>query len=197
MGLWYTYGKNRSETHLSFRSVSSAKSDATKVQKSEDLAPNAAGRLRFETYFLLCSLYPTVSALTALRRLLCHPIYATHQSLKAHLRFGRMATPAQEQNQEQQEQLVVPEGYTLHSENSAHILLPADNGAFLNPVQEFNRDLSVACIRTWGDLMNEQRKAKREKELERKAQGGGKKAKKAKGACCVSLEAEAGRSVTC
>ncbi|EKM55583.1 uncharacterized protein PHACADRAFT_256307 [Phanerochaete carnosa HHB-10118-sp] len=84
------------------------------------------------------------------------------------------------QEQGEKEQLVVPEGYTLHSENSAHILLPADNGAFLNPVQEFNRDLSIACIRTWGDLMNEQRRAKWEKDAERRAQGGRKRAKKAR-----------------
>lgn len=88
------------------------------------------------------------------------------------------AAAAPSQSQQPAEQFVVPEGYTLHSENSAHILLPADNGAFLNPVQEFNRDLSVACIRTWGDLMNEQRRAKWEKDAERKAAGRrGKKAK--------------------
>ena len=81
-------------------------------------------------------------------------------------------------------QFDVPEGYSVHSENSAHILLPNDNGAFLNPVQEFNRDLSVACIRTWGDIMNEERKAKWEKDRERKAQGG-KKNKKAKGTWCA------------
>ena len=66
------------------------------------------------------------------------------------------------------ESIVVPEGYTLHSENTAHILLPSDNGAFLNPIQEFNRDLSVACIRTWGDLMNEE-KRKRAEASEEKA----------------------------
>lgn len=47
--------------------------------------------------------------------------------------------------------IVVPEGFKLHQENSAFLLLPAENGAFLNPVQEFNRDLSVACIRTWSE----------------------------------------------
>ena len=43
----------------------------------------------------------------------------------------------------------VPPGFKLHTENTSHILLPDSNEAFLNPVQEFNRDLSVACIRTW------------------------------------------------
>lgn len=45
--------------------------------------------------------------------------------------------------------IVVPENHTLHKENSAYLLLPTENGAFLNTIQEFNRDLSVACIRTW------------------------------------------------
>ncbi|KAK0210787.1 tRNA methyltransferase [Desarmillaria ectypa] len=49
--------------------------------------------------------------------------------------------------------LVVPDGFTLHTENSSHLLL-SSNEAFLNPVQEFNRDLSVACIRTWSEELN-------------------------------------------
>jgi N2,N2-dimethylguanosine tRNA methyltransferase len=58
----------------------------------------------------------------------------------------------------------VPPGYKLHTENSAHILLPDTDDAFLNPVQEFNRDLSVASIQVWA----EQRDAiKKEKWLER------------------------------
>ena len=76
--------------------------------------------------------------------------------------------------------LVVPEGYTLHSENTAHILLPSDNGAFLNPVQEFNRDLSVACIRVWGEQMDEAKKLRWEQERERKAQKAESKAKRQK-----------------
>ncbi|KAI0797923.1 N2,N2-dimethylguanosine tRNA methyltransferase [Abortiporus biennis] len=67
------------------------------------------------------------------------------------------------------ESIVVPEGYKLHSENTSHILLPDNNGAFLNPVQEFNRDLSVACIRTWGDVTNAEKKRKREISGERRA----------------------------
>ena len=64
---------------------------------------------------------------------------------------------------------VVPEGYTLHKENSSAILLPASNDAFLNPVQEFNRDLSVACIRTWGETMNREKERKWRQSLERRA----------------------------
>lgn len=47
----------------------------------------------------------------------------------------------------------VPEGFRLHTENTSHILL-SENEAFLNPVQEFNRDLSVACIRVWSEELN-------------------------------------------
>ena len=78
---------------------------------------------------------------------------------------------------------VVPEGFTLHKENTSAILLPASNDAFLNPVQEFNRDLSVACIRTWGDRMNAEKERKWRQGLERrakKAESGGHKAKKVK-----------------
>ena len=83
----------------------------------------------------------------------------------------------------------VPEGFTLHKENTSAILLPASNDAFLNPVQEFNRDLSVACIRTWGDLMNREKEKKWRQSLERrakKAEAVGHKAKKAKSESRVS-----------
>ena len=48
--------------------------------------------------------------------------------------------------------ITVPDGFTLHTENTSHILL-SSNEAFLNPVQEFNRDISVACIRVWSEDM--------------------------------------------
>lgn len=66
----------------------------------------------------------------------------------------------------------VPEGFTLHTENSAHILLPATQDAFLNPVQEFNRDLSVACIRTWTEETNAIKEEKWRRAQERKAANG-------------------------
>ena len=56
--------------------------------------------------------------------------------------------------------IVVPENYTLHKENSAYLLLPSENGAFLNTIQEFNRDLSVACIRTWTERYNREKAAR-------------------------------------
>ena len=72
----------------------------------------------------------------------------------------------------------VPEGFKLHSENSARILLPATDDAFLNPVQEFNRDLSVACIRVWGDLREKEREVRWRQKLAREANGKGGKAMK-------------------
>lgn len=56
--------------------------------------------------------------------------------------------------------IVVPEDYTLHKENSAYLLLPSENGAFLNTIQEFNRDLSIACIRTWTERYNREKLAR-------------------------------------
>ena len=53
-----------------------------------------------------------------------------------------------------QDSITVPDGFTLHTENTSHILLPSSNEAFLNPVQEFNRDLSVAAIRVWSEGLN-------------------------------------------
>lgn len=58
-----------------------------------------------------------------------------------------------------QSSITVPDGFTLHSENNAHILL-ASNEAFLNPIQEFNRDLSVACIRVWSEEMDKTKEAR-------------------------------------
>jgi len=79
----------------------------------------------------------------------------------------------------QQSTIEVPPGFTLHSENTTHILLPSDNGAFLNPVQEFNRDLSVACIRVWSEEWNRAKEVKWRAVQEKKAK---KPEKRLKGA---------------
>lgn len=67
--------------------------------------------------------------------------------------------------------VTVPDGFTLHTENTSHILLPSNNEAFLNPVQEFNRDLSVATIRIWSEVLNRTKEERwrqvREKKLEK------------------------------
>ncbi|TDL24799.1 N2,N2-dimethylguanosine tRNA methyltransferase [Rickenella mellea] len=71
--------------------------------------------------------------------------------------------------------ITIPEGFTLHTENSASILLPSKNEAFLNPVQEFNRDLSVACITVWTEESNRLREQKWLQKKERDAKAKAKK----------------------
>ncbi|KAK7014835.1 guanine(26)-N(2)-dimethyltransferase [Favolaschia claudopus] len=77
----------------------------------------------------------------------------------------------------------VPDGFTLHTENTSHILL-SSNEAFLNPVQEFNRDLSVACIRVWSEELHEFKKAKWLRAQEKRATK--QKKRKVDGAADVS-----------
>lgn len=67
------------------------------------------------------------------------------------------------------EPIVVPEGFTLHTENTSHILLPSTNEAFLNPIQEFNRDLSVAAIRVWSEELNQIKEKRWRQAQQRKA----------------------------
>ena len=43
-------------------------------------------------------------------------------------------------------------------ENSATIVMPSAEAAFLNPVQEFNRDLSIMAIRTWSERLDHEKK---------------------------------------
>ncbi|KAF9483764.1 N2,N2-dimethylguanosine tRNA methyltransferase [Pholiota conissans] len=62
----------------------------------------------------------------------------------------------------------IPDGMRLHTENTSHILLDA-NEAFLNPVQEFNRDMSIACIRVWSEELNRVKEERWRKSEERKA----------------------------
>lgn len=70
--------------------------------------------------------------------------------------------------------ITVPEGFTLHTENTSHILLPSNNEAFLNPVQEFNRDLSVAAIRVWSEELNKKKEERWRQARERRAKKAGK-----------------------
>ena len=84
---------------------------------------------------------------------------------------------------QQKSTIEVPPGFTLHSENTTHILLPSDNGAFLNPVQEFNRDLSVACIRVWSEEWNRAKEARWKAAQEKKAQRPEKRLKGVHGGC--------------
>jgi tRNA G26 N,N-dimethylase Trm1 len=68
--------------------------------------------------------------------------------------------------------ITIPDGFTLHSENTAHIILPSSDEAFLNPVQEFNRDLSVACIRVWSEELNKTKESRWHTAQERRAKKG-------------------------
>lgn len=68
----------------------------------------------------------------------------------------------------------VPKRFKLHTENSASILLPDTADAFLNPVQEFNRDLSIACIRVWSDDLNEKKRLKWMNKNQGRKEGKGK-----------------------
>jgi hypothetical protein len=65
----------------------------------------------------------------------------------------------------------VPAGYKAHTESSTTILVPDSNTAFLNPVQQYNRDLSIAVIRSWNEMRIEEAVAKQEN---KKAKGKGK-----------------------
>jgi hypothetical protein len=70
-----------------------------------------------------------------------------------------------------------PKTHRAHTESTTTIHLSLDDTAFLNPVQQFNRDLSISCIRAWGDLRREEaqvkfdRKQKNREEREKKTIG--------------------------
>ncbi|WWC89490.1 N2,N2-dimethylguanosine tRNA methyltransferase [Kwoniella dendrophila CBS 6074] len=53
----------------------------------------------------------------------------------------------------------IPQGHTTHTESTTTIFLPKE-GAFLNPVQHYNRDMSVAVIRSWNELRKEELETK-------------------------------------
>ncbi len=75
------------------------------------------------------------------------------------------------------DKVAIPDGFRLHTENTSHILLSA-NDAFLNPVQEFNRDISISCIRTWSEDLNRAKEEKWRHAQEKKASGAVNSAKK-------------------
>lgn len=49
-----------------------------------------------------------------------------------------------------------PANHHPHTESTTTILVPNENVAFLNPVQQYNRDLSVSCIRAWNEIRKEE-----------------------------------------
>lgn len=62
----------------------------------------------------------------------------------------------------------VPAGFKPHTESSTTILVPKGNTAFLNPVQQYNRDLSIAVIRAWNEMRKEEAVARHEAKMSRK-----------------------------
>merc|ERR550519_2352089 len=44
------------------------------------------------------------------------------------------------------------DGWTVVKEGQAEVLFPSRNDVFYNPVQEFNRDLSISVIQTYADM---------------------------------------------
>lgn len=66
-------------------------------------------------------------------------------------------------------------------ENSATIVMPSAEAAFLNPVQEFNRDLSTLAIRTWSERLDAEKKARFVRAAQRKAATAAKGKSKRKG----------------
>ncbi|KAI9249791.1 N2,N2-dimethylguanosine tRNA methyltransferase [Phascolomyces articulosus] len=56
--------------------------------------------------------------------------------------------------------------YTPVTEGKATILFPKGNEVFYNPVQEFNRDMSIAAIRTWSEIFLGEKRARIEKKIQ-------------------------------
>ncbi|KAL1405404.1 RNA methyltransferase tRNA(m5U54)methyltransferase [Vanrija albida] len=74
----------------------------------------------------------------------------------------------------------IPDKYRPHTEQTTTILVPKANTAFLNPVQEYNRDLSVSVIRAWNDQRKEELEARwRANNAKKEAKGKGKSKPKA------------------
>ncbi|EJU05611.1 N2-dimethylguanosine tRNA methyltransferase [Dacryopinax primogenitus] len=74
--------------------------------------------------------------------------------------------------------IVIPPNHTLHTETTTSILLGPED-AFLNPAQQFNRDLSVAVIRCWSEVVDEEKKKKWGEKRKRSEEGGvGRKRRK-------------------
>ena len=109
-----------------------------------------------------------------------------------------------------------PDGYIVHTEGTTSILFKAPPGAkssaatestasavvFLNPVQQYNRDLSVVAIRTWSEQRQSIKAKKWEEQVMRKrdkrSAPKGKPKRKAESAVAVGAaedgEAEAKRA---
>ncbi|CAG8478534.1 7350_t:CDS:10 [Funneliformis caledonium] len=56
--------------------------------------------------------------------------------------------------------------FSIITEGKASILFPKDNAVFYNNVQQYNRDMSVAAIRTWSEIYLEEKEKKARKKHE-------------------------------
>ena len=56
---------------------------------------------------------------------------------------------------------------------------------FLNPVQEYNRDLSIVAIRAWSEIKSAEELERREKQRAKRANGPPSKKRKLNGAASV------------
>ncbi|KAG2180271.1 hypothetical protein INT43_004060 [Umbelopsis isabellina] len=59
--------------------------------------------------------------------------------------------------------------YNPVTEGKATILFPKNNEVFYNPVQEFNRDMSIAAITTWSKIYFQEKQERIEKKRQNKA----------------------------
>lgn len=76
-----------------------------------------------------------------------------------------------------------PAGYVAHHESTTQVLIKSASSsdqpseAFINPVQEYNRDLSICAIRAWASIRNQEIQSRslkaHKKRKHQKLQGGG------------------------
>ena len=121
------------------------------------------------TFFIVTSrsTSPKSTSGICMRAILSRPFLNPSRVLQHHFRYASTLKSTMDTYS-------VPEGFTLHSENTARILLPSNNEAFLNPIQEFNRDISVACITVW----SEEREREKEKRWKQKLDNASRKKSK-------------------
>ncbi|RKP36599.1 N2,N2-dimethylguanosine tRNA methyltransferase [Dimargaris cristalligena] len=80
--------------------------------------------------------------------------------------------------------------YRLITEGQATILFPDTNEVFYNPVQQFNRDMSIAAIRTWSEIYFEEQKARAERKTRLRAERQAAATKPDNPAASAQLKAE-------
>ena len=84
----------------------------------------------------------------------------------------------------EEQQHTPPAGYTVHRESTTEILVAAKDSAnsrsqvFINPIQEFNRDLSVLALRAWSNLLAAEKRQTNSKRRAGKQERANKKRKR-------------------